>query len=75
MTEPLHDQEQPDRGPSRVSIWRTAKGDPRWKITVRVGEEDADLYQALALAVAADRRLAGELGVSPAFEGEEPRAA
>jgi hypothetical protein len=74
MTEQQHDQEQPDPGPSRVSIWRTAKGEARWKITVRVGEEDASLDRALALALAADRRLQAELA-APAFEGEEPKAA
>jgi hypothetical protein len=70
-----HDQEQ-ERGPGRVSIWRTAKGDVRWKVTATVGLDDAELAAALAQAVRADRELEREYAEARRpFRGEEPKAA
>jgi hypothetical protein len=75
MSELEQDQEQ-ERGPGRVSIWRTAKGDPRWKVTASVGLDDAELERALAQAVRADRELEREYAGPPKpFRGEEPKAA
>ena len=74
MTEQEHTEEQ-ERGPGRVSIWRTAKGEVRWKVTATVGLGDAELSRALEQAVRADRELQHQYAEPsrPAFEGEEPR--
>ena len=72
MSELEHDQEQ-ERGPGRVSIWRTAKGEARWKVTASVGLDDAELDRALVQAVRADRELEREYTGPPrGFVGREP---
>jgi hypothetical protein len=75
MSELEHDQEH-ERGPGGVSIWRTAKGDVRWKVTAAVGLDDAELDRALRQAVWADRELEGEYAAArKPFQGKEPAAA
>lgn len=68
----MNEQEVQPAARSGVSIETTAKGTPRWKVYVAVGEEDEHLDRALALALRAHRELDRALTGAAPFTGEEP---